>query len=92
MAGLALLNDAREMLEALSRFPVRALLIMLALSLGCFMVRGLRWGRLMAAVGSPVSALDANYCSWQGRPWRSRPAAWEKSSSRGSPDLLAQCP
>jgi len=91
-AVLALLTDAPAMIEALRSFPVSTLLAMLALSMGCFVVRGLRWGQLMRVVGSPVGPVDANYLQLAGQTMALTPGRvgevlkpWLARSTAGMP-------
>jgi len=66
-AVMALLTDAPAMVSALRDFPPLALLAMLALGLLSFLVRGVRWGRLMRTVGHPVRVRDALYLQLSGQ-------------------------
>lgn len=91
-AVLALLTDAPAMITALRSFPLTTLLAMLGLSLGCFVVRGLRWGQLMRVVGSPVSLVDANYLQIAGQTMALTPGRlgevlkpWLARSTTGMP-------
>lgn len=60
-AVLAVLGDGPSVAAALGSFPPGTLAMMLLLGLGCFVVRAIRWGWLMARAGHPVGARDALY-------------------------------
>lgn len=64
---MVLASDGPAVFEALRGFDPVVLVGMLSLSLGCYAIRALRWGRLMAAVGHPVSARDAVYLHFSGQ-------------------------
>jgi len=66
-AVMALLTDAPAMVSALTSFPPLTLLAMLALSACSFVVRGVRWGRLMRIVARPPSLLDSIYLQLAGQ-------------------------
>lgn len=64
---MALLTDGPAMLVALVGFPPLVLVAMLALGLGGFAVRGLRWGMLMRLTGHPTSVSNAIYLQVTGQ-------------------------
>jgi uncharacterized protein (TIRG00374 family) len=66
-AVLAFVADGPAVADALGTFPPATLAIMLALALGCYLVRALRWGWLMRLVGHPASVRDALYLHLSGQ-------------------------
>ena len=66
-AALGLLTDAHSMSAALRSFPLATLALMLLLSLGCFLIRAVRWGQLMRLVGHPIGLADALYLQLAGQ-------------------------
>jgi hypothetical protein len=60
-AVMIALTDAPAAVSALQSFPLPVFAAMLALSLGCFVLRAWRWGRLTGLVGFQLSASDALY-------------------------------
>ena len=66
-AALAFFTDAPAMAAALRSFPLQVFALMLALSMVCFVVRGVRWGALMRVTGYPVSNKDALYLQLSGQ-------------------------
>jgi len=60
-AVLAIATDFSAVVSQLRVFPAQTFILMLTLAGIGFVVRGLRWGRLMAAVGYPVRTSDALY-------------------------------
>jgi len=100
---LVLVSDASAVADALGRLNPLTVVLMLVLALVGFILRGLRWGRLMRLMGHPVSALDALYLHVAGqtmsvtpgragevlKPWLSREVAG-MPMSRGIPLLFAE--
>src|SRR5574340_1846248 len=66
-AVLAVVGDGPAVGAALRGFPPARFVWMLVLGLGCYVVRALRWGRLMPLVGYPVRARDALYMHLAGQ-------------------------
>jgi len=66
-AVMLVLSDGPEVLAALRGFSAVTLGWMFVLATGGFVVRGLRWGRLMRVVGHPVSRRDALYMHLAGQ-------------------------
>ncbi len=64
---LAVVTDADTVGATLREFPLDVFLGMLLLSLGCFLVRSIRWGGLMRLVGHPVSFADSLYLQLSGQ-------------------------
>lgn len=102
-AVLIFVSDGPAVMAALSGFRFSVLAAMLALSIGCYLLRGLRWGRLMGVVGFPVSVRDAVYLHMAGqtmsvspgrvgevlKPWLAREIA-EMPMSRGIALVFAE--
>jgi len=65
-AALAGFSDTRAVRDALVGFPMSTLAAMVALTLGCYLMRAVRWWFLMRYVGYPVSAGDAVYTQLSG--------------------------
>lgn len=65
-AALAAFTDTQAVGGALRTFPAPSLLAMVALTLGCYLTRAVRWHFLMRHIGSPVSATDAVYTQLSG--------------------------
>jgi len=66
-AVMIVLADGPKVAEALRGFPVATLLAMLALGLGCYVIRSLRWGALLRVSGHPVSVVDSLYLHMAGQ-------------------------
>lgn len=65
-AALAIFADARQVAAALAGFPLPALAAMVALTMGCYLVRAVRWWYLMRLMGHPMSPGDATYVQLSG--------------------------
>ena len=66
-AALAFFTDAPAMAAAMRSFPPSVFALMLALSMLCFVVRGVRWGALMRVTGYKVSTRDSLYLQLSGQ-------------------------
>jgi len=91
-ATLALFTDAPKVAAALRSFPLTMLLLMLVLSAVSFVVRGVRWGALMRAIGYPVSTRNALYLQLSGQTMSVSPGRvgevlkpWLASHTAGMP-------
>jgi len=91
-AALALFTDAPKVASALRSFPLSMLALMLLLSAVSFVVRGIRWGALMRAIGYPVSTKDALYLQISGQTMSVTPGRvgevlkpWLASHTAGMP-------
>jgi uncharacterized protein (TIRG00374 family) len=58
---LIVVTDGPEVMKALSGFPLGTFALILALSVGCYVVRGLRWGALVRRLGYQIDVRDALY-------------------------------
>jgi uncharacterized protein (TIRG00374 family) len=65
-AALAALTDARAALDAVADFPLLTFGVMLALALGGYTLRGLRWRYYSNLLGHPASPRDALYVYFSG--------------------------
>jgi len=65
-AALAAFTDSRAVAETLRGFPLTTLAWMFALTLGCYLMRAVRWSYLMRFLGHPMSARDAVYTQLSG--------------------------
>ncbi len=102
-AVLVAVGDGPAVADALAGFDPLVLVWMLALGLAGFVLRALRWGRLMRVLGHPVSAKDALYLHISGqtmsvtpgrvgevlKPWLAREVAG-MPMSRGIPLVFAE--
>lgn len=103
VAAMVLLTDGPELASAVRRVPVGTFALMLALSAFGFIVRGLRWGRLLRVLGYPVLVRDALYMQFASqtmtvtpgrvgeivKPWLARHVAG-MPMSRGIPLVFAE--
>ncbi len=64
---LVVVSDGPAVAAALIGFSPAVLLSMLGLSIGCYLLRGYRWGRLMRMVGYPVRLADSLYLHMSGQ-------------------------
>ena len=102
-AIMIILSDGLAVREALSDFSPVVLAAMLALSSGCYMLRGWRWGKLMRLMGHSVRFSDALYLHMSGqtmgispgrvgevlKPWLAREIA-QMPMSRGLALVFAE--
>lgn len=65
-AALLAFSDFRSVAAALRRLPLSTLAAMIALTLGCYLMRALRWGLLARANGGSVTARDAIWVQFSG--------------------------
>jgi len=65
-AVLASLTDAQQLAASVRAFPRSALVLMLALTLGCYMTRAARWHYLMRLLNHPMRAGDSVYVQLSG--------------------------
>lgn len=65
-AALAGFTDARQVAVALTTMPVSAIATMVALTLGCYLLRAVRWSYLTRLMGHPMNARDAVYVQLSG--------------------------
>ena len=65
-AVLAMLTDTQSIAAALRGFPPPVLGWMVALSLGCYLTRAIRWSYLMQAMDTPMRPRDALYTQISG--------------------------
>lgn len=65
-AALFAFTDTRQVLGALTSFPLQSLAAMVALTLGCYLVRAVRWHYLMRVMDHPIGAADAVYIQLSG--------------------------
>jgi uncharacterized membrane protein YbhN (UPF0104 family) len=86
---MVLVSDGPEVARALAGFDGLVLVAMLLLSVGCYVLRSYRWGRLMNLMEHPVRFADALYLHMSGqtmgispgrvgevlKPWLSREIA-----------------
>jgi len=66
-AALAIVSDGPAVASALGGFSWSVLIGMLALSVGCYVLRSVRWGLLMRSMGYPVRIADALYLHMSGQ-------------------------
>lgn len=66
-AVMIVVSDSQAVAAALTGFAPWVLVVMLALSIGCYALRSVRWGMLMRLVGHPVSLRDAFYLHMSGQ-------------------------
>lgn len=102
-AVLIIVGDGPAVADALSDFDPLVLVWMLVLGLAGFVLRALRWGRLMRVLGFPVSTKDALYLHISGqtmsvtpgrvgevlKPWLAREVSG-MPMSRGIPLVFAE--
>ncbi len=60
-AVLLVVTDVQAAADAMRSFPASTFVAMLALSMGCFLIRAVRWRQLLVTVGFRESFLDALY-------------------------------
>ena len=65
-AALAALTDTQSIAAALRGFPLSTLAWMLALTIGCYLVRAGRWWYLMRVMKTPMRGRDAVYTQLSG--------------------------
>lgn len=65
-AALAAFTDARQVAQSLNTLSPVSVLAMVALTLGCYLTRAVRWGYLTRVMGHPLRAGDAVYVQLSG--------------------------
>lgn len=66
-AVMIFVSDGPAVAEALSGFSAGVMVEILALSIGCYLLRGIRWGMLVRLAGADVTHLDAIYLHMAGQ-------------------------